>query len=329
MSVILVTGAAGFIGYHTAERLLHDGHQVVGIDNLNGYYDVRLKEARLARLRAHDAFAFHKMNIADGEALRTIFGSAQPTAVVHLAAYAGVRHSLTHPEDYVQANLVGFANVLESCRHQEVRHLVYASSSSVYGGSDAMPLGESDRVDRPLSVYAASKSANELMAHAYGHLFGLATTGLRFFTVYGPWGRPDMAMFLFARAMVDRKPIQVFNRGQMRRDFTFVDDVVEAVVRVVQAVPAPVDENGAPEVPHRLYNIGSNNPVNLLDMIGLLENELGLVAEKVLMPMQPGDVVASHADVRALEAAIGYRPATPIEVGVQRFVAWFRAHHDA
>ena len=332
---ILVTGAAGFIGYHLSEALIARGHEVVGVDNLNAYYDPALKEARLARLRAHEGFAFARVDIADMPALTKVFEEHAPRRVVNLAAQAGVRHSLTHPHDYVQANLVGFVNLLELCRHREVEHFVYASSSSVYGANTTLPFSVKDNVDHPLSLYAASKKANELMAHTYSHLYGLATTGLRFFTVYGPWGRPDMALFLFTKAMLAGEPINVFNNGQMKRDFTYVDDIVEGVARVVEATAEgnPEWTGAKPDpssssAPYRIFNIGNNQPVELMHMIGTLEKCLGMEAEKNMMPMQPGDVRATFADVDALAAAVGFRPATPIEVGIQRFVDWYREYHQ-
>ncbi len=331
---ILVTGAAGFIGYHLAEALLARGDEVVGIDDLNDYYDVRLKEARLARLEERPGFRFRRVDVADGAALAALFDAEKPARVAHLAAQAGVRYSLERPDAYVTANLVGFGNVLERCRHGAVEHLVYASSSSVYGGNARMPFSVHDNVDHPLSLYAATKKANELMAHTYSHLYGLPTTGLRFFTVYGPWGRPDMALFLFTRAILEGKPIRVFNHGDMRRDFTYVDDIVESVVRVLDraAEPDPTWSPSAPDpatsqAPYRLYNIGNHAPVELLEMIRLLEAKLGRTAEKELLPMQPGDVPATYADVEALVRDVGFRPATPLEVGIGRFVDWYRGFY--
>jgi UDP-glucuronate 4-epimerase len=335
-STVLVTGAAGFIGYHLAEALLARGDRVIGVDNLNDYYDVRLKEARLARLAKHAAFRFHRVDLADGDALLSVFKAERPAKVVNLAAQAGVRYSLENPEAYVQSNLVGFANVLERCRRGGVEHLVYASSSSVYGGNARMPFSVHDNVDHPLSLYAATKKANELMAHTYSHLYGLPTTGLRFFTVYGPWGRPDMALFLFTRAILEGRPIEVFNHGDMQRDFTYVDDIVEAVARVVDR-PATASPTWAPDAPdpatsrapYRIYNIGNHQPVALMTMIRTLEEKLGRTAEKVFLPMQAGDVPATYADVEALERDVGFRPATPLDVGIGRFVDWYLRYHEA
>lgn len=328
---VLVTGAAGFIGYHLTRRLLDEGCRVVGLDNLNPYYDPRLKEARLARLRDREGFTFHKLDLIDREGLTRLFAETRPPAVVHLAAQAGVRHSLTHPHAYIDANLVGFTNILEGCRHHGVRHLVFASTSSVYGANTKMPFSVHDNVDHPVSLYAATKKANELMAHTYAHLYGLPCTGLRFFTVYGPWGRPDMALFLFTRAMLEGRPIQVFNEGRMRRDFTFVDDIVEGVRRVIDRVASPdpawsgdAPDPGTSSAPYRLYNIGNNRPVELLRMIETLEQALGLRAVKELLPMQPGDVPETFADIDDLVRDTGFRPATPLETGIRRFVEWYR-----
>ncbi len=333
-STVLVTGAAGFIGYHLAEALLARGDRVIGVDNVNDYYDVRLKEARLARLSQKPAFRFHRVDLVDGEALRAVFDAERPTRVVNLAAQAGVRYSLENPGAYVTSNLVGFGHVLERCRHGEVEHLVYASSSSVYGGNTRMPFSTHDNVDHPVSLYAATKKANELMAHTYSHLYGLPTTGLRFFTVYGPWGRPDMALFLFTRAILEGRPIDVFNHGDMRRDFTYVDDIVEAVVRLVDrpAAPNPAFSADAPDpassrAPYRIYNIGNHAPVELMTMIRILEAKLGRTAEKRFLPMQAGDVPATYADVADLEQDVGFRPATPLEEGIGRFVDWYRSYH--
>jgi UDP-glucuronate 4-epimerase len=312
---VLLTGAAGFIGMHCARRLLERGDEVVGVDNLSPYYSVELKQARLREL-AHRAFRFHRLDIADGEALRALFLAERPDAVLHLAAQAGVRYSLDHPESYIQSNLVGFANILEACRAVMPRHLVYASSSSVYGKNTKLPYSETDNVDHPISLYAATKKSNELSAHSYSHLFGLKTTGLRFFTVYGPWGRPDMSAFLFARAIMDGKPIQVFNHGDMQRDFTYVDDIVEGTLRVLDK-PAP----------YAIYNIGNHKPVALLDYIATIERLIGKKATLDMQPMQPGDVKATYADTSALAAAVGFAPSTPLETGLQRFTQWFRAYH--
>ena len=336
MPKYLVTGAAGFIGYHTSERLLARGTEVVGLDNVNDYYDVRLKEARLARLRDRAGFRFERMSLEDREGMERLFERERFDAVIHLAAQAGVRYSLTNPHAYVDSNLVGFMNVLEGCRHHGVRHLAYASSSSVYGANETMPFSIHDNVDHPLSLYAATKKANELMAHTYSHLYGLPTTGLRFFTVYGPWGRPDMALFLFTKAILEGRPIDVFNHGQMLRDFTYVDDIVEGVVRVADqaATPSAAWSSDAPDpatsrAPYRLYNIGNHTPVPLLRMIEVLEECLGMKAEKNMLPMQPGDVPATCADVEALTDAVGFKPDTPIETGVARFVEWYRGYYRA
>ncbi|HEX5830508.1 MAG TPA: NAD-dependent epimerase [Gemmatimonadaceae bacterium] len=331
MTRILVTGAAGFIGYHTAEHLLARGDEVLGLDNVNDYYDPRLKEARLARLRRHEGFRFTKLDLADRQGMQRFFETERPEIVINLAAQAGVRYSLVNPHAYVDSNLTGFVNVLEGCRHNGVRHLAYASSSSVYGANTAMPFSVHDNVDHPLSLYAASKKANELMAHTYSHLYGLPTTGLRFFTVYGPWGRPDMALFLFTKAILEGRPIDVFNEGRMQRDFTYIDDIVEGVVRVADRV-APANpawsgdtpDPGTSRAPYRLYNIGNNNPVQLMHLIAVLERCLGREARKNFLPMQPGDVPATYADVDDLSRDVGFRPATPIEEGVERFVAWYR-----
>ena len=330
----LVTGSAGFIGYHLSERLLARGDEVVGLDVVNDYYDVRLKEARLERLERHTGYRHERVDLTDAAAVRRVFAEHRPERVVHLAAQAGVRYSLTHPEAYVQSNLVGFLPILEGCRHGGVEHLVYASSSSVYGSNTTLPFATSDSVDHPVSLYAASKKANELMAHTYAHLYGLPTTGLRFFTVYGPWGRPDMAMYIFTKAILAGEPIQVFNHGRMRRDFTYVDDVIEGVVRTLDrpAAPDPAWDAAAPDpatsnAPYRVYNIGNNQPVELMRLIEVLEATLGREAIKRFEPIQPGDVPATYADVDDLMRDVGFRPSTPIEVGVERFVAWYRAYH--
>ena len=332
---VLVTGAAGFIGFHLCQRLLERGNEVVGLDNLNDYYDVNLKHARLAQIDNQPNFRLVKMDLADREGIADLFRSEKFDRVVNLAAQAGVRYSLVNPHAYIDSNLQGFTNILEGCRHAQVEHLVYASSSSVYGANTSMPFSVHDNVDHPLSLYAASKKANELMAHTYSHLYGLPTTGLRFFTVYGPWGRPDMALFLFTRAILAGEPIDVFNYGKMRRDFTFIDDIVEGVVRTLDhtavsnaqwtgATPDP----GTSAAPYRLYNIGNNNPVELMYLIEVLENSLGRKAEKNMLPLQPGDVPATYADVDALSADVGFKPATPIEVGVERFVCWYRSFYQ-
>ncbi len=330
---VLLTGAAGFIGMHTALRLLARGDEVVGVDNLNDYYAVALKEARLARLTPHAAFRFHRLGIEQRDAMAQLFATERPDAVVHLAAQAGVRHSLQNPHAYVDANLQGFLNVLEGCRQHPVRHLVYASSSSVYGGNTKLPFSEHDAVDHPVSLYAATKKANELMAHTYSHLFRIPTTGLRFFTVYGPWGRPDMSPMLFARAILAGDPIQVFNHGQMSRDFTYIDDIVEGVVRVLDkpATPNPAFNPLQPDAatsnaPYRLFNIGNHTPTPLMDYIAALETALGRPAIKQFMPMQPGDVPATAADTSALKAWVGFEPYTPVAEGVQRFVHWYKQY---
>ncbi len=331
MGKILVTGAAGFIGYHVSRKLLARGDEVVGLDNLNSYYDVRLKQARLAQLQGQPRFSFRQLDLSDREGLKKMFTDDRPSRVVNLAAQAGVRYSLTNPHAYVDSNLTGFTNILEGCRHHGVEHLVFASSSSVYGANTNMPFSVHQNVDHPLSLYAATKKANELMAHTYAHLYKLPCTGLRFFTVYGPWGRPDMALFIFAKAILEGRPIDVFNRGQMRRDFTYIDDIVEGVVRTLDHTALPNDEwsgerpdPATSRDPYRLYNIGNNKPVELMYLIETLEKALGKTAEKNLLPMQPGDVPATYANVDDLTRDVGFRPATPIEVGVQRFVEWYR-----
>lgn len=334
MSKILVTGGAGFIGYHTTERLLADGHEVVGLDNMNTYYDVRYKQARLERLQPHENFSFVKMDLSDREGMKRLFGESGFDRVINLAAYAGVRHSIEHPEDYVDTNLVGFGNVLEGCRRNGVEHLVYASSSSVYGANRMYPSKTTHPTAHPVSFYAATKLANEHMAHSYAQMFGVPSTGLRFFTVYGPWGRPDMALFLFTDAILKGEPIQVFNHGDMQRDFTYIDDIVEGVVRLVDIIPeADPDWTGedptgnTSNVPWRLYNIGNNGQVELMDMIRALEKHLGIEAKKNFMGMQIGDVKASYADVGPLVRDTGYHPGMPIEEGIGRFVEWYRAFH--
>jgi UDP-glucuronate 4-epimerase len=328
---VLVTGAAGFIGMHVARRLLAHGHDVVGIDSLNSYYDPSLKSARIAELRAYPNFQFKQLDIADGKSMTELFAAHRFPHVVHLAAQAGVRYSLTDPHAYADANLVGFLNVLEGCRHACSRHLLYASSSSVYGANTRMPFRTSDNVDHPLNLYGATKKANELMAHAYAHLFAVPATGLRFFTVYGPWGRPDMAMWLFLDAIMHGRPIKLFNNGQMRRDFTYVDDVVEAVVRLVPrpptANPTWSTEAAGParsQAPWHVYNIGNSSPVEILEVVRLIEQAAGKSAVRELLPMQPGDVPETYADVSDLEHAVGFRPHTPIADGIARFVKWFR-----
>ena len=333
---VLVTGAAGFIGFHVARRLVEAGRDVIGVDNLSPYYDPALKEARLRQLAGARNFKFVRLDLADRAATAALFAAHRFPFVIHLAAQAGVRHSLVDPHAYADANLVGFLNILEGCRHTGCRHLVYASSSSVYGANTRMPFRTSDNVDHPLSLYGASKKANELMAHSYSHLFNLPATGLRFFTVYGPWGRPDMAMWIFAAAISAGKPIKLFNHGKMRRDFTYIDDVVQAVVRLIDR-PAEGDpkwSGDAPDparssAPWRVYNIGNNSPVELLDVVSLLEQALGKKAIRELVPIQPGDVPATFADVDDLMRDVGFKPSTPIAEGVARFVAWYKEYHRA
>jgi UDP-glucuronate 4-epimerase len=329
---VLVTGAAGFIGFHVARRLLQQGRGVVGLDNLNAYYDPKLKEARLAELTQLPGFRFAKLDLADRAGMASLFGEHKFPYVVHLAAQAGVRYSLIDPNAYVDANLVGFANILEGCRHNGCRHLLYASSSSVYGSNTKMPFSVHDNVDHPLSLYGATKKSNELMAHAYAHLFRLPTTGLRFFTVYGPWGRPDMAMWIFAKAIMAGEPIKLFNHGDMRRDFTYIDDVVESTVRLVEHAPqeseaAPTPDPGSSAAPWRVYNIGNNSPVELLEVVRLLEEAIGKKAIRELAPMQPGDVPATYADVDDLMREVDFKPKTPIAEGINRFVAWYKEYH--
>ncbi len=331
---ILVTGAAGFIGMTTTLRLLERGDEVVGLDNMNDYYDVTLKERRLARLTSNSNFRFIKADVADRMAMEQLFATEKFERVIHLAAQAGVRYSLQNPHAYVDSNIVGFMNILEGCRHNKVGHLVYASSSSVYGGNTRMPFSEHDSVDHPVSMYAATKKANELMAHTYSHLFALPTTGLRFFTVYGPWGRPDMALFLFTKAILEGRAIDVFNEGNMQRDFTFVDDIVEGVLRVLDrpATSSPtydplVADPATSDAPYRVFNIGNNNPVPLLDFIACIEEALGRKAEKNLLPLQDGDVPATYANTDALRYWVGFVPATPIKDGIARFVAWYRDYY--
>ena len=328
---VLVTGAAGFIGFHLAKRLLKDGYQVVGIDNMNPYYEVTLKEARIEKLKNESTFFFHKLDLSDRKRLGDIFDGSEFDVVVNMAAQAGVRYSIENPYAYVDSNLVGFVNILECCRHHEVKHLVFASSSSVYGANTRMPFSVHHNVDHPVSLYAATKKANELMAHTYSHLYQLRCTGLRFFTVYGPWGRPDMALFLFTKAIIEDKPIKVFNNGKMQRDFTYIDDIIEGVVRVMGRLPEanPTWNGDAPDpgtssAPYKVYNIGNNNPVELIKFIEVIENVLGKKARKEFMDMQPGDVVATYADVDDLMADVGFKPATPIETGIKRFVEWFK-----
>ena len=331
---VLVTGAAGFIGSALALKLLERGDTVHGIDNLNDYYDVTLKKARLERLSTREKFSFEKLDIADRAEMGSLFAREKFDAVMNLAAQAGVRYSIENPHAYIESNIVGFCNILEGCRHSKVGHLVFASSSSVYGANTRLPFSEHDNIDHPISLYAATKKANELMAHTYAHLYGLATTGLRFFTVYGPWGRPDMALFKFTKNILEGKAIEVFNNGNMIRDFTYVDDIVEGVVRVMDrpAEPDPAWNSAAPDparsrAPYRIYNIGNNKPVQLMRYIEVLERALGKKAQIEMLPMQPGDVPATTADVSALESDIGYRPKTTVEEGVPRFVEWYRRYY--
>ena len=330
---VLVTGAAGFIGYHLSQRLLAQGDTVIGLDNLNAYYDVSLKQARLAQLENKPGFRFYKLDLADREGITQLFAQESFEFVVHLAAQAGVRYSLKNPYVYVDSNLVGFTNILEGCRHSDIKHLVFASSSSVYGANTKVPFSVQDNVDSPVSLYAATKKANELMAHAYSHLYNIPTTGLRFFTVYGSWYRPDMALFLFTKAILAEQPINVFNYGRMQRDFTYVEDVVEGVVRVMGKIPQPkASGNASPgsksSAPYKLYNIGNNQPIELLQLIETLEQSLGKTAVKNMLPMQPGDVPITYADVDDLIQDVGFRPNTPIEVGVEQFVQWYRSYYN-
>jgi UDP-glucuronate 4-epimerase len=333
---VLVTGAAGFIGYHTAKALLARGDEVVGLDNLNSYYDVRLKEARLGQLQGTRGFSFHKLDLADRTGMERLFAEAQPQRVIHLAAQAGVRYGMENPHAYVDANIVGTLHVLEGCRHQGVEHLLFASSSSIYGANTTMPFSVHQNVDHPLSIYAASKKANELMAHSYSHLYRLPVTGLRFFTVYGPWGRPDMALFKFTRSILAGEPIEIYNNGHHARDFTYIDDVVEGVLRVTDRIASPTaawdsahPDPATSSAPYRIYNIGNHRPVELMHFIAVLEKHLGREAKKTFLPLQPGDVPATYADVDDLVADVGFAPATPIEEGIARFVKWYRDHYGA
>ena len=332
---VMVTGSAGFIGSALSLRLLERGDEVIGVDNLNAYYDVGLKQARLARTQDHPGFTDLRLDLEDRDGIARAFAEHQPERVVNLAAQAGVRYSIENPLAYVDTNLVGFGHILEGCRHHGVEHLVYASSSSVYGANTRMPFSVHDNVDHPLSLYAASKKANELMAHTYSHLYRLPTTGLRFFTVYGPWGRPDMALFLFTHAILAGEPIQVFNYGKHRRDFTYVDDIVEGVIRVLDRVPEPnpswsgaEPDSASSSAPYRLYNIGNNEPVELMHYIETLERCLGKTAQKELLPLQPGDVPDTYADVSDLVDELGYRPSTSVETGIARFIDWYRAYYQ-
>jgi UDP-glucuronate 4-epimerase len=336
MTPVLVTGAAGFIGFHLCERLLQQGRPVVGVDNLNDYYDVTLKEARLERLRQHENFSFERLDIAEAENLKALFAQHKFALVFNMAAQPGVRYSLINPQAYVRSNIEGFVNLLECCRHGNVEHLVFASSSSVYGAVTEMPFSVHQNVDHPVSLYAATKKADELIAHSYAHLFALPVTGLRFFTVYGPWGRPDMAVFAFTKAILAGQPIEVFNNGVMERDFTYIDDIVEALVRVGDkpAAPNPGWRGDKPDpatstAPYRIYNIGNHTPVKLMDLIDVIEKAVGKQAIKNMLPMQPGDVAATYADVEDLKKAVGFAPKTSIDVGVQRFVRWYREFYGA
>jgi UDP-glucuronate 4-epimerase len=333
---LLVTGAAGFIGFHVCQTLLKRGDEIVGIDNINDYYDISLKEARLERLAVESNFSFHKVDLTEKEKISSLFIEYSFDAVINLAAQAGVRYSITNPEAYIESNIVGFLNILEACRHNEIEHLVYASSSSVYGMNGSMPFSIHDNVDHPISLYAASKKSNELMAHTYSHLYNLPTTGLRFFTVYGPWGRPDMACFLFTKAITEGRPIQVFNNGEMRRDFTFIDDIVNGIIKVVDK-PAQKNNSwnamepdpGTSSAPYRIYNIGNNTPVALKDFIAILEKEIGIEAIKEYLPLQDGDVVATFADIEDLRNDLGYQPLTNIASGLKQFVEWYKEFYRA
>ncbi|WP_124079625.1 NAD-dependent epimerase [Pigmentiphaga humi] len=332
---ILLTGAAGFIGMHTALRLLDRGDEVIGVDNLNDYYEVALKESRLSRLLPHPGFSFLKLNVEDREGMSGAFSKEKPERVIHLAAQAGVRYSLQNPYAYIDANLQGFLNILEGCRAQNVEHLAYASSSSVYGGNTALPFSEHQNIDHPVSLYAATKKANELMAHTYSHLFQIPTSGLRFFTVYGPWGRPDMALFIFTRAILEGRPIDIFNNGLMTRDFTYIDDIVEGVIRVIDkpAERAPEFDPSHPDpaisnAPYRVFNIGNMQPTPLMDYVHALEEAIGIEAKKNYLPMQPGDVPATAADTSELDKWVGFKPNTPVKEGVRRFVEWYRQYYN-
>lgn len=331
---VLVTGAAGFIGFHLSRRLLKEGYHVTGIDNLNSYYDVSLKESRLEKLMSFKNFQFFKLDLADSERLQKIFRANQFEVVVNLAAQAGVRYSLTHPHAYIESNIVGFMNILECCRYNEVKHLVFASSSSVYGANTKMPFSVHHNVDHPVSLYAATKKANELMAHTYSHLFDIPCTGLRFFTVYGPWGRPDMALFLFAQAIIEDKPIKVFNHGKMLRDFTYIGDIIEGITRVMAKLPKPNPiwngddpDPGTSYTHYKIYNIGNNNPVELTQFIEILEKVLKKKAKKEFLDLQPGDITATYADIDSLIKDVGFKPQTSIEIGIERFVSWYKDYY--
>ncbi len=333
---ILITGAAGFIGFHLSQRLVRNGNKVIGIDNLNSYYDPKLKEARLEILNNYnDLFSFKKINLEDKEALKQIFLKYKPEIIVNLAAQAGVRYSLQNPYSYVDSNIVGFVNLLEECRRNNVKHLVYASSSSVYGGNIQMPFKESQNVDHPISLYAASKKANELIAHSYSHLFNIPTTGLRFFTVYGPWGRPDMALFLFTKNIINNEPIKIFNNGEMKRDFTYIDDIVESITRLIQKPPKKDNSfdfnNLKPDdswAPYRIFNIGNSNPTPLMDFINNIEKKLGKKAKKQYLPIQPGDVPGTESDCKSLENLINFKPSTSVEIGISKFIDWYRKFYN-
>lgn len=332
---IMVTGAAGFIGFHLSKKLLQNNDLVIGVDNLNDYYDVQLKRDRLEQLEKSSSFIFHQESLENREAIQAVFERHQPELVVNLAAQAGVRYSLTNPYAYIDSNIAGFMNILEACRHNNVKHLIYASSSSVYGANTKMPFSVHQNVDHPLSLYAATKKANELMAHTYSHLYGLPTTGLRFFTVYGPWGRPDMALFLFTKAIIAGEPIKIFNHGKMRRDFTYIDDIVEGIFRLTRRQPEPNSawsgdhpDPGTSYAPYRLYNIGNNQPVELLRFIAVLEEKIGLTAKKEFLPLQDGDVPATFADVDDLMRDVGFKPGTSIEDGIGRFVDWYKQYYQ-
>lgn len=331
---VLITGAAGFIGFHLSMRLLKNGCHVTGIDNLNHYYDVKLKEARLEKLTSFENFSFYKMDISDKKSLEEIFNNTKYDVVVNLAAQAGVRYSIENPHAYVDSNIVGFVNLLEACRHNDVKHLVFASSSSVYGANTKMPFSVHNNVDHPVSLYAATKKANELMAHAYSHLYGMACTGLRFFTVYGPWGRPDMALFLFTKAILEEKPIKIFNHGRMQRDFTYIDDITEGVVRIMARLPEPDPtwngdnpDPGTSYARYKIYNIGNNNPVELMEFIGVIEKVLGKKAKKEFLDLQPGDVPATYADIDDLIKDVGFKPETTIETGIKQFILWYNEYY--
>ncbi|NEO32416.1 MAG: NAD-dependent epimerase [Symploca sp. SIO3C6] len=335
MVKVLVTGAAGFIGFHLSQRLLTRGDQIVGLDNLNAYYDVSLKQSRLSQLQGKSGFSFYKLDLADNEGMKQLFAEQSFDIVVNLAAQAGVRYSLKNPHAYINSNLVGFTNILEGCRHSGIKHLVFASSSSVYGANTKIPFSVHDNVDHPVSLYAATKKANELMAHTYSHLYNLPMTGLRFFSVYGPWGRPDMALFLFTKAILAGQPIDVFNYGKMQRDFTYIDDIIEGVVRVMDKIPesnpnwsGETPDPGTSKAPYKIYNIGNNQPVELMHFIEVIENCLGMKAEKNMLPLQQGDVPVNYANVDDLVKDVGFKPNTPIEVGVEYFITWYRSYYN-